>query len=92
MNTNTSIAKGILRDLEEVYRLALEKENFSSALKAKELLGREHGLFGSKLLPKIDPNKLSDEDIEQLIKTIETELKFDSPNDVYKPLHGKSGV
>jgi len=87
MKTQSSISKAILRDLENLYQLALEKENFSSALKAKELLGREYGLFAPKSptsqKEKMDLNNISDEDINQLIKALETKLKM-KPSKTFK--------
>jgi len=65
----------ILSDIETLYALALKKENFSTALKAKELIGREYGLF----LPhtyrkKLSLKDFSDEDIEFLIRKIEAQM------------------
>lgn len=84
MKTQSSVSKNILRDLEDIYQLALEKENFPSALKAKELLGREYGLFVPKSTSsqkqKMDLNNISDEDMDHLIKALEAKLKLDPPN------------
>jgi hypothetical protein len=66
-------AKDILNDLENLYILAMEKGNFTAALKAKELLGRECGLFSSKKA-KISLTDLSDEEIERLIQEIEAQM------------------
>jgi len=74
-------SKGILNDLEALYLMALEKGNFAVALKAKELLGRELGLFALKnssvTKDKVSLNDLSDEDITHLIKELEIKLKLD---------------
>lgn len=71
----------IVKDLEEIYHMALEKGNFAVALKAKELLGRELGLFGLKgsSIPqnKVSLNDLSNEDILHLIEELEAKLKLD---------------
>jgi len=84
MNTNSSVSKNILRDVDDLYQLALENGNFSVALKAKELLGREYGFFAPKPPPsqkeKMDLNAISDEDIDHLIKALEAKLKLDPSN------------
>jgi len=62
----------ILKDLENLYALALEKGNFSVALKAKELLGREQGLFsGASHKKKLSLESLSDEDLDAFIQELE---------------------
>ncbi len=65
----------ILRDLEEVYTLAMEKGNFTTALKAKELLGRASGLFSTVKKPTLSLDDLSIEDLNRLIEDIETRLR-----------------
>lgn len=65
----------ILDDLETLYTLALEKENFSVALKVKELLGKECGLFFPSAQRKpVSLKELSDEDLDLLIKRLETQI------------------
>lgn len=71
-------AQDILKDLENLYVLAMEKGNFAAALKAKELLGRESGLFSSRKT-KVSLADLSDEDIERLIQEVEGQMKFMKP-------------
>lgn len=72
--TKTSSAQAILKDLENLYTYAIEKGNLAVALKAKELLGRGHGLFGSlNSKKKLCLQDLSEEDIEGLIKELEAE-------------------
>ena len=69
---NDTKASHILKDLENLYALAMEKGNFTVALKAKELLGREQGLFsGNSRKKKISPESLSDEELEALIQELE---------------------
>lgn len=65
----------ILRDIEEVYTLALEKGNFTAALRAKELLGRECGLFSASKKKKVSLADLSEEDLNRLIQDIEAQIK-----------------
>lgn len=81
MKTRSSVSKEILKDLEDLYQLALEKENFPSALKAKELLGREYGLFfpksSSAQKEKMALSNISDDDIHHLIEELEAKLKLD---------------
>ena len=71
----------VLIDLEDIYRQAMEKENFATALKAKELLGKELGLFGLRTgkdgKRKISLADLSDEALSSLIEDIETQLALD---------------
>lgn len=71
----------ILKDLEEIYLQAMEKGNFAAALKAKELLGKELGLFiftpangGER---KISLADLSDDELSSLIEDIENQLALD---------------
>lgn len=74
-------SSAILKDLEEIYLMSLEKGNFAVALKAKELLGRELGLFALKntsaIKNKLSLSDLSEEDIIRLIEELETKLKLD---------------
>lgn len=72
----------ILKDLEEIYLQAMEKGNFAAALKAKELLGKELGLFVSSAAnagkKKISLSDLSDEELNSLIDDIEIQLTSSS--------------
>lgn len=80
MDTNTPASSGILKEIRELYMLALEKGNFSVALKAQEILGRELGFTQPKpQKEKIDLNDLSDDDISNLIMILEAKLKLDHP-------------
>ncbi len=85
MTTTLPSSASILKDLEKIYLMALGKGNYSVALKVKELLGRELGLFTLKSSAttknKISLNDLSDEDITQLIKELEAKLKLDQKDD-----------
>lgn len=74
--------KEILKDMEEIYSLGLAKESYAVALRAKELLGREVGLFKQKNPSALKNVKegllnLSDEDLQKLIKELEVELNLD---------------
>lgn len=81
MTINTTHRIGILRDLENIYTLAMEKGNFAAALKAKELLGREYGLFSHKVSSsrktQVSLGDLSEEDIKRLMGEIEKQLSLD---------------
>lgn len=81
MLNNLASSAGILRNLEDIYERALAKGNFSVALKAKELLGREFGLFSlkkpSSKKAKISLTHLSEDDIMHLIVEIKNELSLD---------------
>lgn len=68
-------ASQILDDIETLYTLALEKGNFSAALKAKELIGREYGLFLPHSYRKnLALKDFSDEELDFLIRKIEAQL------------------
>jgi len=71
----------ILKDLEEIYLQAMEKGNFAVALKAKELLGKELGLFiltpANAEKRKISLADLSDDELNSLIEDIENQLALD---------------
>jgi hypothetical protein len=71
--TSGLMANHILKDLENLYLLAMEKGNFTAALKAKELLGRECGLFSHKK-NKLSLADISDEEIDRLIQEIEVQM------------------
>ncbi|MBS0272714.1 MAG: hypothetical protein JSR85_08765 [Proteobacteria bacterium] len=64
----------LIKDFQMIYDLAISKENYSVALKAKELIAREHGLFSSHPSPQLSLSDLSDEDIARLIKEIQLVL------------------
>lgn len=70
----------ILKDLEDIYTLALAHEKFAVALKAKELLGKAQGVFSDKKKAAVSLSDLSDEDLKRLMGEIEKELGLD-PND-----------
>jgi len=72
------IREKLLKDLEETYMRAIEKGNFTAALKAKELIGKEMGLFEAPAKKKskkdshqLDFKKLSDADIQNLISVLQ---------------------
>ncbi|MEB3701459.1 hypothetical protein Bealeia1_00521 [Candidatus Bealeia paramacronuclearis] len=78
MKNQNEIREKLLEDLEETYIRATEKGNYSAALKAKELIGKEMGFFeggkkGAKItsLKEMDLKTLSDQDLEQLISTLQ---------------------
>ena len=66
----------ILEDVENIYTHAMAKGNFAIALKAKELLGREQGLFKSKTkCEAFSIDKLSEQDLSYMIKEIKKETR-----------------
>ena len=74
MTSTPDIRDNLLKDLEETYMRAIEKGNYTAALKAKELIGKEMGLFKGKgkKKPKKDSQEfdfknLSDHEIQNLI-------------------------
>jgi len=77
--TNTSLTgpADILKDLENIYISAMDKKNLAVALKVKELLGREVGLFSPKnrVLQNISLADLTEDDIDHLIEEIEQHEK-----------------
>ncbi|MBY0502187.1 MAG: hypothetical protein K2P93_09370 [Alphaproteobacteria bacterium] len=81
MGRYKSPVDAILKDIEDIFEQALAKANFSVALKAKELLGREQGLFLTKRPPSkketINLADLSEEDLLQLIQQLESKLNFE---------------
>lgn len=68
----------LLKNLEELYSLALTKENLPVALKILELLGRQHGLFAPQNTKKsLELETLTENDLKRLIKQLESKLKLD---------------
>jgi hypothetical protein len=68
----------ILYDIEEIYKKAMEKESYPTALRAKELLGRAAGIFNPKANGSdIRVKNLSDADLFRIIRLIEKELHLD---------------
>ena len=78
MTTDPLTSEGILKDLQEIYLLALGKRQYSVAFKIKELLGREVGLFVAKNNAneknKLSMDTLSNDDIVRLIDELEIKL------------------
>ena len=71
-----------LNDLEDIYAMAMAKGNYTVALKAKELLGKEQGLFSSHKKASLQRDRISladfsEEDINHLIGEIERRLTLD---------------
>ena len=78
MTITTDIREKLLKDLEETYMHAIEKGNYSAALKAKELIGKEMGLFegakkkkSKKVAQDFDFKNLTDADIQNLISALQ---------------------
>ncbi len=70
-----SVKDMLLEDLEKIFRKAMEKDNLSVALKAKEISAKIHGFFSGKP-PSDDTMKkslaaLSDEELLQLLERME---------------------
>lgn len=75
---NDTKSSTILKDLENIYSLAMAKGNFTAALKAKELLGREHGLFSAaSRKKKLSLEGLSDEELDSLLQEVKRQIKED---------------
>ncbi len=66
-----------LRDLEKIYALALNNENYSVALKAKELLAKAQGLFKQKPKTALSLKNLTTDELEQLLAQVELRLGED---------------
>lgn len=62
----------ILKQLEELYALALVQENLNLAVRIKELQGRSLGLFHSSELTSI--SNLSETNLKNLIKQLQDSL------------------
>ncbi len=79
--TSDTLRLKFVADLEKLFEIALEKENFTIALKAKELLGRERGYFRppekSTSLFQVDLKALDDEQLSTLL----SRLKEYAPQD-----------
>jgi len=62
-----SRATRTLNDLEDAYVKALKAGKYSAAIRAKELIGRELGLFkGKGSIDSIDIKQLSDDELRNL--------------------------
>jgi hypothetical protein len=81
MSIYKSSPEVILKDIENIFVLAMSKENLSVALKAKELLGREQGLFLTRRTSSknnvTNLSSLSEEDLINLIQQLELKLNFE---------------
>ena len=81
MKKSQSSTLDILNDLEDIFDLAMSKGNFAVALKTRELLGRELGLFQSKKISfKKESVKLTDfseEELNHLVNESEKQLLLD---------------
>jgi hypothetical protein len=82
MKNGKSSALDILNDLENIFNLVMSKGNFAIALKTRELLGRELGLFQSKTnSSKKEELKLTDfseEELNRLVDESEQQLHLDA--------------
>ena len=78
MGKDKKLREEILKDLADLYETAMKEGKYAVALKAKELLGREQGLFAQNK-PKQQGSlvDLSEEDIIRLISEIERKLSLD---------------
>lgn len=69
-------------DLDMLFEAALVAGNFSAALKAKELIGKERGFFRD---PKGSPvwslDTLSDDDLARAVSVLEDQLSFSKKDD-----------
>ncbi len=81
MKQSKTVKQTTLEDLEKIFSLTMAQENFTIALKAKELIGRAQGLFSLKSPSKKDKitlDGLSDEELSQLVGEIELKLNLES--------------
>jgi hypothetical protein len=64
----------ILADMEQIFQLAMATGKLSVALRAKELIGKEMGLFlPASQRAKIKLNELSDEELMEALDEVEQE-------------------
>jgi hypothetical protein len=69
-------------DLDMLFEAALVAGNFSAALKAKELIGKERGFFkDSKGPPLWSLDTLSDDDLAKAVSVLEDQLSFSKNDD-----------
>lgn len=81
MHSSSLTSHSLLKNLEDLYFLSLEKENLTIALKIIELLGRRYDLFAPETTKKpLNLESLTEKDIKHLIKQLETKLKLDRQN------------
>lgn len=87
MSIYKSSPEVILKDIQDIFVLAMSKENLSVALKAKELLGREQGLFltrrPSSKNDVTNLSSLSEEDLINLIQQLESKLEHERSGKSY---------
>ncbi|MBY0264332.1 MAG: hypothetical protein K2P90_02735 [Holosporales bacterium] len=83
--TSDTLRLKFVADLEKLFEMALEKENFTIALKAKELLGRERGYFRlpekSPSLFPLDLQALNDDQLSTLLSRLKEYAPQDSSID-----------
>jgi hypothetical protein len=76
-----NIPEKIFHDLDTIYDLALESGKLAVALKVKELMGKEYGLFSGKnknaRLKGLALDSLSTEDLSRLVQKLENQLNLD---------------
>ncbi|HEV1288450.1 MAG TPA: hypothetical protein VNU44_24200 [Bryobacteraceae bacterium] len=67
----------VLDRLDDLSRKAEERGQFSAAIRAEELIGKEHGMFvdQSKILYDDDPEHWSDEKLDAKIAAAEAKLE-----------------
>ena len=69
-----SLSEKFIRDLEEIYELAMDAGKFSSALKAKEMIAKER----QKSMPVRSLKDLTTQELEILIQHMEKTLLTDT--------------
>lgn len=93
-NTNQT-PEAVLQDLDSIFRLALENNNLNVALKTRELLGKQLGLFLKK--PVVGFQKrvpfsfknVSDEELAIMIRDLNEEIaEKEAKNKSQRRYHG----
>ena len=70
-------AMAILEDIQDIYKRALESDSLGIALRAKELMGKEFGLFKSKSSDtEFTLENIPDHELSRIIDYIEKQLKL----------------
>jgi hypothetical protein len=65
-----------LSDLQRIYQLAFDNNDLASAIKAKELISKICGFLDRKKTDKpFDINKLSEQELEEIILQLRNELE-----------------
>ena len=61
-------------DLENIYKNAMKNEQYSVALKAKELIGKCCGFWTTSKNKKLELSNLTDDELSELIESVEKQV------------------